>query len=211
MKITKYPQSCLLLERDGTRLLIDPGVLVAQKFSAQQLMPVDAILITHEHPDHADAEFIRALVGGNATPVISNEGVKNALGDDVVTRVVQDGENFEVGNFQVTAHVLPHVAMMDGTTGPQNTGYVIDGIFLAPGDSVDVRDIRVEKLAVPLAGPDVSPRDGMDLIKQVGATTVVPIHYDVFLANPGDIAERAKKIVPNARFVVLGDGESAEI
>jgi L-ascorbate metabolism protein UlaG (beta-lactamase superfamily) len=210
MKITKYPQSCLLLEHAGSRLLIDPGMPAAQKFSAQDLLPVDGILITHEHRDHADPEFIRRLVEGGGVPMISNQSVKGVLGD-LVTKVVQNGEKFRVGNFIVTAHEIPHVDIDDGSAGPQNTGYVVDDKFFAPGDSVRAEGIHAEVLALPLAGPDISPRDSFDLLKQVGAKTAIPIHYDVFLADPDQIAERAAKITPDVQFVVLKDRESIEI
>ena len=34
MKITKYPQSCLLIEHNDKRLIIDPGSLVSQRYKA---------------------------------------------------------------------------------------------------------------------------------------------------------------------------------
>ena len=53
MNITKYPQSCIVIENGSERLIIDPGSLVNPKFTTESLLPVDAILITHEHQDHA--------------------------------------------------------------------------------------------------------------------------------------------------------------
>lgn len=209
MKVTKYPQSCLLLEKDGSRLLVDPGVLVAQKFPAEALAPVDGILITHEHYDHADPEFIRALTAGADVPVVANAGAKNALGD-VVTKVVADGERFQIGAFAVAAHELPHVDMEDGSPGPHNTGYLIDDMLFTPGDGVRAEGVRADILAMPLAGPDISPRDGFDLLRQVGARTVIPVHYDVFLADPEQIAGRAANIAPDVKFMVLRPGDSAE-
>jgi L-ascorbate metabolism protein UlaG (beta-lactamase superfamily) len=210
MKVTKYPQSCLVVEDDGRRLLIDPGSLVPAEFSADDLLPVDGILITHEHDDHADPQLLADLTATASVPVVANASAKKLLGD-VVTEVVEDGQEFELVGFSVTARELPHVDMPNGSPGPQNTGYVIDGNFFHPGDGIKIDDLKVDKAAVPIAGPDVSPRDAFDFIKQIGAKTVVPIHYDYFIADPKQLAGIAANITPDVKFVVLPNAESAVI
>jgi L-ascorbate metabolism protein UlaG (beta-lactamase superfamily) len=62
VRITKYSHSCLRVEGDGV-LVVDPGV-----FSERSALDgVDAVLVTHEHPDHiAVAAVVRA--GGSARP-----------------------------------------------------------------------------------------------------------------------------------------------
>lgn len=211
MKVTKYPQSCLVIERDGARLLIDPGALVTSAgFSANDLLPVDGILITHEHADHLDMDLLKALVASGDVPVVANASTKNLAGD-LVTKVVEDGEDFELAGFSITARELPHCDMPDGSSGPQNTGFVIDDVFFDPGDGVYIENLQVESAAVPLAGPDISPRDAFDFIKQIGAKTVIPIHYDYFPAEPNMLSDMAKNIVPDVKFLVLGNGESGEI
>src|SRR5487761_1121979 len=106
MKVTKYPQSCLIIEQNGKRLAIDPGSLVAAKYSAQEWLPLNAVLITHEHGDHADPELIRGLAAGGV-PVVANQSTKNLLGE-IVMQAVADGESFDVAGFNVTARELPH-------------------------------------------------------------------------------------------------------
>jgi L-ascorbate metabolism protein UlaG (beta-lactamase superfamily) len=212
MKITKYPQSCLLLEKDGKRLLIDPGQFVAETFSAEQLGAVDAVLITHEHQDHADPELIAAVVGASGIPVVGNHGTKNALGE-VVTQVVQDGETFEVPGFAVRAHELPHMLMPDGSAGPQNTGYIIDGTFFHPGDGLEVSGVSVETTGVAVAGPDASPKDVVGFVGSVHAKTVIPLHFHhhFFPRDPTYVANLFGAVLPDVKVVLLQDGESAEV
>lgn len=50
MKITKYPQSCLLVETKGKKILIDPGTLKYKEEYFDVWNNVDIILITHKHP-----------------------------------------------------------------------------------------------------------------------------------------------------------------
>ena len=58
MHVTKYSHSCLRLEHDGAVLVVDPG-----GFSEPEALDgADAVLVTHEHPDHVDvAALTRAL------------------------------------------------------------------------------------------------------------------------------------------------------
>lgn len=211
MKVTKYPQSCLILELDGKRLAIDPGSFVAQKYKASDLLPLDGILITHEHPDHADPQLIKGLVDQTPIPVIANQSTAKLLGD-VVTKIISDGEETEVGGFKISARELPHVAMVDGAPGPQNTGYVINGAFFHPGDGISIDNLKVSSAAVPIAGPDISPRDIHHFISQLGCSVVIPIHYDLFPADPefyktlfGDWFKLPIKFIP------LNSGESTEV
>ena len=62
MRLTHLGHSAVLVETDDARVLIDPG-----NFSDawHGLTDLDAILITHSHPDHADPEHLPALVRAN--------------------------------------------------------------------------------------------------------------------------------------------------
>ena len=210
MKVTKYPQSCLIIERDGKRLCIDPGSLVSEKYSARDLLPLDAILITHDHQDHVDPKLLQDLVQGSDTPVIANQATKDLVGD-LVTQVVKDGEAFEAAGMQIVARELPHCLMVDGSPGPQNTGYVINDVFFHAGDGIELAGLTVQSAAIPIAGPDISARDVFSFIKQLGCQTVVPIHYDYFLENPRILAGMAASAAPDVKFVVLDHGQSAEL
>jgi L-ascorbate metabolism protein UlaG (beta-lactamase superfamily) len=210
VKVTKYPQSCLIIEQNGKRIGIDPGSFVAEKYGAQDLLPLDAILITHEHPDHANPELIRALAQSGEVPVIANQSTKHVLGD-LVTQVVMDSEEFEVAGVKIVARELPHCLLPDGTAGPQNTGYVIDGTFFDPGDGIALEGLHVDAAAIPIAGPDVSSKDVFDFVRQLGCRTVIPIHYNYFLEDPRLIARLAPDVVPGVKFVVLDDGQSTEL
>ena len=53
MKITKYGQSCVLIETKGKRILIDPGDYeFKDSFLEKDWTNIDVILITHMHGDH---------------------------------------------------------------------------------------------------------------------------------------------------------------
>lgn len=211
MKITKYPQSCLIIEDQGKRLAIDPGSFVKDKYPPTALLPLDGILITHEHVDHADPEFLRALVAAQpGLSVVANQGTANLLGT-LVTQVVADSEMFELAGIRIMARELPHCLSPDGSDGPQNTGYLVNEAFFHPGDGIAIDNLQTPATAVPIVGPDISPKDVFDFIKQVGCKVAIPIHYDYYTADPNLMAKLATTVTPGVRFVVLEHEQSIEV
>ncbi len=62
MQITHFGHSCLLVEIDGTKVLFDPGNF---SHGFDGISGLDAILITHQHPDHCDVAKLPDLVAAN--------------------------------------------------------------------------------------------------------------------------------------------------
>lgn len=205
MKVTKYPQSCLVVEKDdGGRVLVDAGNVAMDAFDLADFGTIDAALYTHRHPDHYDPRSVEPLldagvaVYGNADVAGLAEGITQVDGGAVV----------EIAGFEVLPRDLPHVVMVDGAPGPPNTGFVFDGAFFHPGDGIAIDGVRVDGLALPIAGPSISFRDAYLLAESVGARTVIPIHYDVFVGDPHLFADKAGDL---ASVVVLAPGESTEL
>lgn len=205
MRVTKYPQSCMIVEHDdGGRLLIDPGYVAMDAVAFADFGTVDAVLFTHRHADHFDRRALDVILDRDL-PIHANADVCGLI-DGPATQV-DDGQSFTAAGIDVVAHDLPHVEMVDGSPGPPNTGYVLDGRLLHPGDAITANGIRVAALALPIAGPSVSFRRAYQMVEAVGPSTAVPIHYDVFLANPHQFAG----FCDLATVVALDVGETAEV
>ena len=67
MRITHLGHAAVLAETDGARILIDPG-----NFSDawHSLTDLDAVLVTHQHPDHLDPQSLPALLAANPAAIV---------------------------------------------------------------------------------------------------------------------------------------------
>lgn len=204
MQLTKYPQSCLMIEAGGSRLLVDPGSFAADRYLAEAFGPVDAVLWTHRHADHFDPRLVEPLAERGAQ-LVANADVASLLSGHDVTQVGH-GDAIEVAGVPVTAHDLPHVEMVDGSPGPPNTGFVFDGRLLHPGDAIEA-GFAIDSLALPIAGPSISFRRAYQLVESTGARTVVPIHYDSFVADPALFG----RFCDIARVVALEEGQTVDL
>ncbi len=205
MKLTKYPQSCLLIEEsDGGRVLIDLGNFATEEYDLDDFGEIDAVLFSHRHPDHLDQSAVDGI-RERGIAIYANADVCGLIGEAATE--VSDGEKLDVAGFEVTAHDIPHATMVDGSPGPPNTGFLFDGRLLHPGDGADLGGFRADVLALPIAGPSISFRDAYRMVEQTGAQRAVPMHYHFFMADPHQFAG----FCDIAEVVVLESGESVEV
>jgi len=207
MKITRYFQSCLLVEEGNARILIDPSG--HEKDRIGEFGQLDAVFYTHEHSDHFDAQMAQTFVEQGIAPVYANASTAKLI--RASKTVVKNGQEFSIGGVEVKAIELPHCLMVDGSPGPQNTGYLIAGKLFHSGDGKCLVGLNVDILAAPITGPDVSFKDTSDFAKQVRANIVIPIHYDFMGANPEVFESMARYFKEPYRVKVLAHSESAEL
>src|SRR3954454_13689911 len=100
MRITKFGHACIRIEHDGHTLVIDPGGFT----QPEAVDGADAVLVTHEHPDHYEpANLVRAGV-----PVLTIDAVARRITEEVPevaerVTVVSPGESFEASGLPVRA------------------------------------------------------------------------------------------------------------
>lgn len=208
MKVTKFPQSCLLLEKDHQKIVIDPGDVFLKSHDVSELKGVAAVLYTHQHADHYEPTIAAAFKEWGVA-LYANADTAALIGDHA--QVVHDTDTFEVAGFTVQARELPHCLLANGAAGPQNTGYVIDDILFHPGDGKELADFTVDNLALPLVGPDISVLDAINFAKQVQAKVVVPIHYDAIPFSPEVFAVYAERGQGTFEVRILADGASTTV
>jgi len=206
MKVTRYFQSCLLIEEKGTRILIDPSP--QEKDRLDEFGKLDAVFYTHEHMDHFDPEMAQNFVEQGVASVYANASTAKQI--KASKTVVEDGQEYDVSGLKIKAIELPHCLMVDGSTSVQNTGYLVGGELFHPGDGVELAgSLTVKTLVVPLTGPDISSHDAFKLGKQVKARNLIPIHYDFMGGKPEFFARTTEQ--NGMKTHVLEVGQSVEL
>ena len=202
--------------------------------------PIDAVLLSHLHSDHADGPSLRRV--GRHVPVFVPRGAARSarrLGARDV-REVDVGETVELAP-RVMARAVP--ATHDGRRWPLGraiaaVGWVLEGerrvYFAGDTDVYDemadvARGVDVALLPVWGWGPSMGPGH-MDPAAAARAAalirprTAIPIHWGTFLpigvarrhpallTRPGrDFAERCAELAPDTEVVVLRPTERFEV
>lgn len=164
-RITRYTHSCVRIERDGTVLVIDPGIWS----EPSALHDADAVLITHEHGDHIDV----LRLAGLGVPVYAPADARIS-GLDVVR--VNSGESFTAAGFTVTAVGARHAAVFEDEPDCANHGYIIDDRIYHPGDALFVPDQPVQTLFVPLQASWLKTAEAISFLRAVRPERAFGIH-----------------------------------
>jgi L-ascorbate metabolism protein UlaG (beta-lactamase superfamily) len=178
VRLTKFAHACVRLEKDGKVLLVDPGT-----FSEDAVFErADAILVTHEHPDHLDVDRLKGL----DAPIYTNAGVAAQLADlgDRVS-VVADGQSFDAAGFAIRAYGKDHAVILPELGVPcENVGYLIEDAVYHPGDSFTQPDRQVHTNLVPISGPWFSLPPAIEYARAINSEQTIGIH-DALLSPIG--------------------------
>ncbi|MCL1588297.1 MAG: MBL fold metallo-hydrolase, partial [Actinomycetia bacterium] len=165
--ITKLMHACLLVEANGRRILLDPGIFTHQdeRFDLSMVEGVDRVLITHEHADHVSVDLVQGVLErSNDAVVETTESLATILAGEGIEAVTEGTPQF----------AAPHERIPIGP-GPQNTGFHVEGVLSHPGDSHSFVE-SMPILAMPFTAPWGSLVDGVDRTRLVNPRFVIPIH-----------------------------------
>jgi L-ascorbate metabolism protein UlaG (beta-lactamase superfamily) len=165
VRITRYTHSCVRIERNGTVLVVDPGIWS----EPSALRGADAVLITHEHTDHIDV----LRLAGLGVPVYAPTDAR-ITGLDVIR--VQPGKPFTAAGFAVTPVGARHAQVFEDEPDCANQGYIIEGRLYHPGDALFVPDQAVETLLVPLQASWLKTAEAISFLRAVGPQRAFGIH-----------------------------------
>ena len=209
VRITWLGHATVLIEIDGVRLLTDPflgdrlGPLrrIGPSPDPAAIGTVDAVLVSHAHPDHFDLRSLRRLPGAPLLLVPSGLAAAARRAGGPV-RGVEAGDVIELraaasdtsgGNVRVTAVPARHWRWPFQPRA-RCIGYLVGGsvgIYFA-GDTalfpameelaghVDIALLPVGRWG-PHRGPDrLTPAGAVEAMRRVGASAAVPIHWGTF-------------------------------
>lgn len=203
MKITKLGHSCILVQEQDLRILLDPG---SYSTAQNEVLGVDIILITQEHPDHLDLNSLQTVLAKNLhTQIFTNAGVGKILeANKIKFALLEDGQRIEIKGVSIEAFGREHATIYPTLPNVVNTGYLIGEKFFTPGDAFTIPAKPVEILGLPVAGPWLKFQEAVDFAIAVKPKVCFPIH-DGMLKFFGAIqAYTAKLLTPHGiRFEIL--------
>ncbi|MBK7622297.1 MAG: MBL fold metallo-hydrolase [Kineosporiaceae bacterium] len=183
MRLTHLGHSCLLLEDGGSRVLIDPGSMSP---GAEELTDLDAVLITHGHSDHLDAERLPVLLDGNTTAMLITEpeAAVDLTRVGIEARGLHAGQAVTVAGFEVSALGGLHAPVHAEAPRIGNIGLLLrspgGSTVFHPGDALDAVPPRgsgtVDVLALPVSGSWLSLGAAIDFARAVAPRAVVAVH-----------------------------------
>ncbi len=199
------------MEKDGARLVIDPGIWSG----TDPLADANALLITHEHVDHINADIVRTALerdGGLGLWTTGAVAERFAgFGDRV--HAVGHGDAFTAAGFEVHVYGREHAPVYPGIPIVANVGFAVDGNLFHPGDSFTVPDEPITTLLLPISAPWLKATDMFTYAKAIRPKISYAIHDELLNANGlGLVQMLATALLADAGgYARLEPGASAEI
>ncbi|WP_435770043.1 MBL fold metallo-hydrolase [Nocardioides sp. SYSU DS0651] len=188
MRLTKFGHAGVRIEHDGTVVVVDPGVWTER----EAVDGVDAVLVTHEHPDHYDPDHLRAT----DAPIHTIGAVAARIREDAPdvaerVHVVRPDDSWTIGDtggdtrggIGVRAVGELHAVIHPELPRFHNSGYLLtvgDTTVFHPGDALTGPGVPVDVLLVPVSAPWMKVSEGIDFARSVGAARNVAIHDRVY-------------------------------
>ncbi|HEX6298979.1 MAG TPA: MBL fold metallo-hydrolase [Acidimicrobiia bacterium] len=177
-EISRLTDSCLLVTTDDQATLFDPGFHTFQEgdVDLDSIPDVTRVLVTHEHGDHVNPDFVKWLINRKSDLVVySNQAVADLLDEHgiPVSTDVPSG----VGVEDVLHEQLPNGAR------PPNRSFTIEGVLTHPGDSREPT-VSAPILALPLIAPWGSVTGAVEFARRMAPKQVLMIH-DFYLSESG--------------------------
>ena len=247
-RITFVGHATVRIEIDGTRLITDPlfrrRLLHLRRHGREPgpeaREPVDAILLSHLHLDHADLRSLREL--GAEIPVLAPRGSAEFLrgkGFADVTELAV-GETSELGGLRITGTPAEHGGRRIPVFGhrSETMGFEIAGsqrIYFA-GDTdlfdemkslaggLDLALLPVWGWGLTLGEGHLNPERAAKAAARLRPRVAVPIHWGTFFPYgssrrhghllhdpPREFARETERLAPEIEVRILEPGDSFEL
>ncbi|MFC5923635.1 MBL fold metallo-hydrolase [Micromonospora vulcania] len=209
MRLTKYAHSCLRVEHDGGVLVVDPGVFS----DPAALDSADAVLVTHEHPDHLNIAAVRRQLDQRPFPIHGPASLTKTLGDAAETlSPVTPGESFTAAGVAVRAYGGRHAVIHPDIPVVENLGFLINDVVYHPGDSLVVpEDTPVDTLFAPIHAPWSKFSEVVDFIRAVAPRRAYALHDGLLNDNGLGVLNRQYTALSGTEYRRLEPGSRVDV
>lgn len=220
MKLTRFGQSCVLLETKGKRILVDPGSYhYDDSLVDNEWIGISLILITHKHGDHCNVEAINKIIARDNSELYTTQEVAKTY-SELSPKIIKQGDNININSIKIEVVNAVHgyiPTLKGGKEALEGVGYIVDdGEKRAyfTGDTICfANDYKCDVIFVPICnhGLVMSPFEAGLFAKETGAELVVPYHYES-PNYPGDLDKTKKEFDKQGlNYKILERGESVEV
>ena len=179
MKIKKYPQSCIMVEAKGTKILVDPGIVKFEDKFLDEWKKADVILITHRHSDHIDASFLNEV----NIPIYSTKEVSD-FNPNLKINLIKNGDLLQFNEVEVEVVNAIHGYVMAGGEIFENVGFIINDktnrLYITSDTIRFKHNYNADILFANITAFDASMNlwGAIQTFKEVGAKVLIVAHQD---------------------------------
>jgi L-ascorbate metabolism protein UlaG (beta-lactamase superfamily) len=199
---------------------LGPKRLVAPALTPEMLPPIDLILLSHAHMDHLDLPSLKRLDG--KIPLVMAPNTSDVIADlDFETVYELDwGKWTNVAGVRVEALEVKHFGWRypweedrsrGNPEGRSYNAYLIsrngrhivfggDTAYLESFASLRARGLAIELAMMPIGCYDpwirnhATPEQALAMADQMGAATMLPIHWGVFIQSDEPVMEPIERL-----------------
>lgn len=212
MRLTKLEHATLLLDQDGSRLIIDPGSFTPDVPATAETV---AVVITHEHADHWTNEHLSAIVAANPDVRIIGPAGVAAAATDFTVETVEAGRTTLVGPFELRFFGGDHAVIHSSIPIVQNLGVLVNDTLYYAGDSFfHPEGVAIDVLAAPSGAPWMKVAETIDYVLEVAPRRVFATHEMVLSEAGKSLSEsRLKWAVEQGggEYIPLAPGDSVDL
>jgi L-ascorbate metabolism protein UlaG (beta-lactamase superfamily) len=236
----------VLLEAGATRVLTDPvlrrrvGHLARQADVPALPGPLDAVLLSHLHRDHADRPTLRRLAGA---PIFGPRGTRAAVGRGLDVEEVQVGDEVALpGGARVVVVPARHETRRRPVGGPTTDalGFVVadggrrayfagdtdlfSGMERIGADGLDVALLPVWGWGPSIGPGHLDPERAAQALALLRPRLAIPVHWGTYLPiglgrrhaglleSPArEFAEHARRLAPGVAVRILEPGGATDL
>lgn len=220
MKITRFAQSCILIQTNDKRILIDPWYIqYKESYPDNEWQDIDILLVTHKHGDHCHVAAIKKIIENSKAFFYTTKEVADTY-PELSPKIIKAWDILSIDNIHIEAVKAVHGYIPPLKSGKQvyeNVWYIIDDGNTRAYHTSDTicfeNEYHCDVIFVPVCnhGLVMSPFEAALFSKETAAKLAIACHYEnpSYPADLKQVKENFEKYDMPYRFLEIW--ESIEI